>query len=56
MYPSAIKVTSETHSRKADKCGGLEISGATRMWSLEYKNAKLQKLLAYALLDNAVLG
>ena len=37
------------------KYGGLELSEAKRLRALEDENAKLKKLLAEAMLDNAVL-
>ena len=37
------------------KFGGLEVSEARRLRSLEAENARLKKLLAEAMLDNAVL-
>ena len=37
------------------KYGGLEVSDAKRLRSLEDENAKLKKLLAEAMLDNAML-
>ena len=37
------------------KYGGLDVSDAKRLRSLEDENAKLKKLLAEAMLDNAVL-
>ena len=37
------------------KFGGLEVSDAKRLRALEDENAKLKKLLAEAMLDNAVL-
>ncbi|MBB5374553.1 putative transposase [Acidocella aromatica] len=37
------------------KYGGLEVSEAKRLKALEDENAKLKKLLAEAMLDNAVL-
>jgi putative transposase len=37
------------------KYGGLEVSDAKRLRSLEVENAKLKKLLAEAMLDNAML-
>jgi len=37
------------------KFGGLEVSDAKRLKSLEDENGKLKKLLAEAMLDNAVL-
>ena len=37
------------------KYGGLDVSDAKRLKSLEDENAKLKKLLAEAMLDNAML-
>jgi putative transposase len=37
------------------KFGGLEVSEARRLRALEAENARLKKLLAEAMLDNAVL-
>ena len=37
------------------KFGGLEVSEARRLRSLEEENARLKKLVAEAMLDNAVL-
>ncbi len=37
------------------KFGGLEVSDARRLKALEDENAKLKKLLAEAMLDNAML-
>jgi putative transposase len=37
------------------KYGGMEVSEARRLKALEAENAKLKKLLAEAMLDNAVL-
>ena len=37
------------------KYGGLEVSDARRLKALEAENAKLKKLLAEAMLDNAML-
>ena len=37
------------------KYGGLEVSDARRLRALEDENAKLKKLLAETMLDNAVL-
>jgi putative transposase len=37
------------------KYGGLEVSDAKRLKTLEDENAKLKKLLAEAMLDNAKL-
>ena len=37
------------------KYGGLEVSEAKRLWSLEDENGRLKRLLADAMLDNAGL-
>ena len=37
------------------KYGGMEVSDAKRLKALEEENAKLKKLLAEAMLDNAML-
>lgn len=37
------------------KYGGLEVSDARRLRALEEENGKLKKLLAEAMLDNAIL-
>lgn len=37
------------------KYGGMEVSGARRLKTFEDENAKLKKLLAEAMLDNAML-
>lgn len=37
------------------KFGGLDVSDAKRLRALEDENAKLKKLLAEAMLDNAIL-
>ena len=37
------------------KYGGLEVSDARRLKALEEENAKLKRLLAGAMLDNAML-
>ena len=37
------------------KYGGMEVSEAKRLKALEEENAKLKKLLAEAMLDNAIL-
>ncbi len=37
------------------KYGGMEVSEAERLRALEDENAKLKKLLAEAMLDNAIL-
>jgi putative transposase len=40
---------------KWKKYGSLDVSGAKRLKALEDENAKLKKLLAEAMLDNAML-
>ena len=37
------------------KFGGMEVSGARKLKSLEAENARLKKLLAEQTLDNAIL-
>lgn len=37
------------------KCGGLEVSDARRLRSLQDENARLKKMLAEQMLDNAAL-
>ena len=37
------------------KYGGLDVSDANRLKTLEDENAKLKKLLAETMLDNAIL-
>ena len=44
----------EQDARKA-KYGGLDVSDARRLKTLEDENARLKKLLAEAMLDNAIL-
>jgi len=48
-------ISSATFYKWKSKYGGLEISEAKRLRSLEDENAKLKKLLAEAMLDIAVL-
>ena len=48
-------VSSATFYKWKAKFGGLEVSDAKRLRSLEDENAKLKKLLAEAMLDIAVL-
>jgi putative transposase len=48
-------ISSATFYKWKGKYGGLEVSEARRLKSLEDENAKLKKLLAEAMLDNAVL-
>ena len=48
-------VSSATFYKWKAKFGGLEVSEAQRLRQLEDENAKLKKLLAEAMLDNAML-
>jgi putative transposase len=48
-------ISSATFYKWKAKFGGLDVSGAKRLRSLEDENAKLKRLLAEAMLDNAML-
>ena len=48
-------VSQTTFYKWKAKFGGLDVSEARRMKTLEAENARLKKLLADAMLDNAVL-
>ena len=48
-------ISSATFYKWKAKYGGLEVSDAKRLRALEDENAKLKKLLAEAMLDNAML-
>ena len=48
-------LSSATFYKYKAKFGGLDVSEARRLRALEDENAKLKKLLAEAMLDNAVL-
>jgi putative transposase len=48
-------ISAATFYKWKAKFGGLEVSEAKRLRSLEEENAKLKKLLAEAMLDNVVL-
>jgi len=48
-------ISAATFYKWKAKYGGLEVSEARRLRSLESENAKLKKLLAEAMLDNAML-
>ena len=48
-------ISSATFFKWKAKYGGLEVSDAKRLKPLEDENAKLKKLLAEAMLDNAML-
>lgn len=47
-------ISSATFYRWKAKFGGLDVSDAKRLKALEDENAKLKKLLAEAMLDNAI--
>jgi putative transposase len=48
-------VSQATFYKWKSKYGGLEVSEARRLRALEDENARLKKLLAEAMLDNAML-
>ena len=48
-------VSSGTFYKRKAKYGGLDVSDAKRLKALEDENAKLTKLLAETMLDNAIL-
>lgn len=48
-------VSEATFYKWKSKYGGLEVSDAKRLKALETENARLKKLLAEAMLDNAML-
>jgi putative transposase len=48
-------ISSATFYKWKGKYGGLEVSEARRLKALEDENSKLKKLLAEAMLDNAML-
>jgi len=48
-------ISSATFYKWKAKYGGLDVSDAKRLRSLEDENGKLKKLLAEAMLDNAML-
>src|SRR5215831_8232556 len=48
-------ISSATFYKWKAKLGGLDVSDAKRLRSLEDENAKLKRLLAEAMLDNAML-
>ena len=48
-------ISSATFYKWKSKFGGLEVSEARRLRTLEEENTRLKKLLAEAMLDNAVL-
>ena len=48
-------ISEQTFYRWKSKYGGLEVSDVRRLKELEAENAKLKRLLADAMLDNAAL-
>ena len=48
-------VNSATFYKWKAKFGGMDVSDAKRLRALEDENAKLKKLLAEAMFDNAIL-
>ena len=48
-------ISDSTFYKWKAKYGGMEVSDARRLKTLEDENAKLKKLLAEAMLDNAML-
>jgi putative transposase len=48
-------ISNATFYKWKAKYGGLDVSEARRLKALEDENAKLKKLLAEAMLDNAML-
>ena len=48
-------IAEQTFYRWKSKYGGMEVSEAKRLRELEGENAKLKRLLAEAMLDNAAL-
>ena len=50
-----LGITEQTYYRWKKEYGGLRVDQAKRLKGLESENAKLKKLLADAMLDNAAL-
>jgi len=50
-----LGVTQKTFYRWRSRFGGMDVSDAKRLRALEDENAKLKKLLAEQMLDNAAL-
>ena len=48
-------ISGATFYKWKSKFGGMDVSDAKRLKALEDENAKLKKLLAEAMLDNAIL-
>ena len=49
------RISGATFYKWKSKFGGMDVSDAKRLRSLEDENAKLKKLLAETMLDNAIL-
>ena len=49
------EISEATFYKYMAKFGGMEVSDAGKLMALEDENAKLKKLLAEAMLDNAIL-
>jgi putative transposase len=54
-FVASTGISSATFYKWKGKYGGLEVSDAKRLKALENENVKLKKLLAEAMLDNAML-
>ena len=48
-------VSSATFYKWKAKCGGMDVSDARKLKTLETENARLKKLLADSMLDNSIL-
>jgi len=48
-------ISGATFYKWKGKCGGMDVSDARRLKALEDENSRLKKLLAEAMLDNAML-
>ena len=55
LFNIRYRISGATFFKWKAKYGGLEVSDAKRLKALEGENAKLKKLLAEAMLDNAML-
>ena len=55
MCAASTGSASATFYKWKSKFGGLDVSDAKRLKALEDENAKLKKLLAETMLDNAIL-
>jgi putative transposase len=55
VAPAGRSAASYTITRDTTKFGGMDVSDARRLKALEDENSRLKKLLAEAMLDNAML-